>query len=76
MIMHEIANFIIVLASAVGISSLIGALYASGLRLWAAGTLDTDGDAHLLHRIGSVVCFSACVFVVLFALWLMIPAFH
>ncbi len=76
MIVHEIANFVTVLATAVGISSLIGMLYASGLRFWAEGKLDADGNAHLMHRVGSVVCFSACVFVVLFALWLMIPVFH
>lgn len=76
MIVHEIANFITVLATATGISALIGFLYASGLRLWSEGGLDADGNAHLMHRVGSVVCFSACVFVVLFALWLMIPAFH
>ena len=51
-------------------------LYASGLRLWAAGDVDAQGTPHLLHRVVSVVCFTACVAIVLFALWLMIPMFH
>ena len=76
MIAHEIANFITVLATAVIIASTIGGLYASGLRLWVAGEVDAEGNARLLHRIGSVVCFAGCVFIVLFALWLMIPIFH
>ena len=71
MIAHEIANFITVLATAVIIASTIG-----GLCLWVAGEVDAEGNAHLLHRIGSVVCFAGCVFIVLFALWLMIPIFH
>lgn len=76
MIAQEIVNFITVLVAAVLISSTIGALYASGLRLWIAGKADSEGNAHVLHRIGSVVCFAGCVFIVLFALWLMIPFFH
>lgn len=76
MIAQEIVNFITVLVAAVLISSTIGALYASGLRLWIAGKADPEGNVHVLHRIGSVVCFAGCVFIVLFALWLMIPFFH
>ena len=49
MIAHEIANFITVLATAVLIASTIGGLYASGLRLWIAGEVDAEGNAHLLH---------------------------
>ena len=45
MIVHEIANFVTVLAVTVGISGLIASLYASGLRLWAAGELDAEGNA-------------------------------
>ncbi len=74
--MDAVMNFIIVLAVAVGVAGTIGVLYASGLRLWAAGALDSAGNAHLGYRIISVLCFSACVAIVLFALWLMIPAFH
>lgn len=71
-----VMNFVLVLAVAVGVAGAIGLLYASGLRLWAAGALDGKGNAHLGHRIVSVICFAACVAIVLFALWLMIPAFH
>ena len=73
MIASELINFVTVLAVAVGVACAISVLYASGLRLWAAGDVDAQGTPHLLHRVVSVVCFTAFV---LFALWLMIPMFH
>ena len=73
MIASELINFVTVLAVAVGVACAISVLYASGLRLWAAGDVDAQGTPHLLHRVVSVVCFTA---IVLFALWLMIPMFH
>ena len=76
MIASELINFVPVLAVAVGVACAISVLYASGLRLWAAGDVDAQGTPHLLHRVVSVVCFTACVVIVLFALWLMIPMFH
>lgn len=72
----EFMNFILVLVTAVTVAGTISSLYAMGLRLWGAGALDSRGDAHLTARVGSVLCFSACVSIVLFALWLMIPLFH
>lgn len=53
-------------------------MYASGLRLWAkSGSPEgSDGSPNYLVRFASVACFAACVVVVLFALWLMIPMFH
>lgn len=74
--MQEILNFATVLTVAVFVAAMISTLYASGLRLWAAGGLDKEGYARIMPRVGSVVCFSGCVFIVLFALWLMIPLFH
>lgn len=74
--MQSIVNLLIVLATAVGVACVIGGLYAFGLRLWAAGAVDEQGNAHIGARVGSVVCFSLCVTLVLFALWLTIPAFH
>ena len=76
MIASELINFATVLAVAVGVACAISVLYASGLRLWPAGDVDAQGTPHLLHRVVSVVCFTACVAIVLFALWLMIPLFH
>lgn len=76
MILQEIFNLVTVLAVTVGIAGAVSILYASGLRFWAEGKLDSEGNAHLLSRIGSVVCFAGCVFIVLYALWLMIPVFH
>lgn len=75
MIIKEATSFVTVLVVAVGIASAIGTLYASGLRLWASGETDTQGE-HLSRRVMSAVCFAACVAIVLFALWLMIPVFH
>lgn len=74
--MEQALNFLLVLVVAVGIAGGIGTLYASGLRLWAAGIVDDKGNAHLMPRIGSVICFGACVVIVLFALYLIIPIFH
>lgn len=76
MVLQEVFNFFIVLACAVGIACVIGTLYAFGLRLWARGSAETEGGAHVVFRIGSALCFALCVAIVLFALWLMIPAFH
>lgn len=72
----DIVSFVTVLAVAVVVASAISVLYASGLRLWAGGGLDSRGNAHIIHRVCSVLCFVACVAIVLFALWLMIPLFH
>lgn len=74
--MAEIVSFVTVLVVAIVVASSISVLYASGLRLWAGGGIDANGNAHLIHRICSVLCFTACVAIVLFALWLMIPLFH
>lgn len=74
--LEEVSSFFAVLVVAVGVAGVIGSLYATGLRLWAQGEVDTSGNAHLMTRLGSVVCFVACVAIVLFALWLMIPLFH
>ena len=47
-------------------------------RLWAKSGVPEGGDGspNYLFRFASVACFAACVVVVLFALWLMIPMFH
>lgn len=74
--MAEVMSFIIVLGVAMLVAGTISALYASGLRLWYRGVVDSNGNALLMPRLLSVVCFAACVLIVLFALWLMIPLFH
>ena len=77
MITSEVISFFTVLIVAVGVASIIAFLYAMGVRLWYQGaTVDASGSPHILTRVGSVLCFTACVFIVLFALWLMIPIFH
>lgn len=74
--MQEALNFILVLLLAVCVAGSLSSLYASGLRLWAKGSVDAEGRPHLAPRIGSAVCFAACIAIVIFALWLMIPLFH
>lgn len=76
--MQELMNFATVLIVAVGITGCIGVMYASGLRLLAKSGAPEGGDGspNYLFRFASVACFAACVVVVLFALWLMIPMFH
>ncbi|HIS41018.1 MAG TPA: hypothetical protein IAC12_09355 [Candidatus Aphodovivens avistercoris] len=76
MIEQELMSFLTVLVVAIVVAGGISTLYALGLRLWAAGAVEVDEGTHLLPRLGSVVCFAACVAIVLFALWLMIPLFH
>ena len=74
MLTQEIVSFITVLVVAVCVACSISVLYASGLRLWARA--DGDVELRLTTRLASAVCFAACVAIVLFALWLMIPMFH
>ncbi|MEE0845531.1 MAG: hypothetical protein U0L71_04980 [Eggerthellaceae bacterium] len=76
MIEQEIISFVTVLIVAVGVACAISLLYALGLRLWARGAVEAEGGAHMLPRLFSCVCFVACIAIVLFALWLMIPLFH
>lgn len=77
MVLQEVTSFILVLVVAICVASVISALYATGLLLWARGAVvDNKGGAHVTTRLGAVVCFAACVAIVLFALWLMIPLFH
>ena len=74
--MEEVISFLTVLIVAVVIAG-IGTMYATGLRLWARSTAaEQEGHGFMGARIASVACFVACVVVVLFALWLMIPLFH
>lgn len=83
MIAQEIGSFFIVLAVAVCVAGGIGLLYAVGLRLWLGGTVARGGEASGCpagptpgRRVGAIACFAACVLIVLFALWLMIPVFY
>lgn len=76
MLLEEVANFVLVLVVTVGVAGVISSLYAVGLRLWARGTVDVEGGSHFITRLFSAVCFAACIVIVLFALWLMIPIFH
>lgn len=74
--MHEIVNFAVVLGVAVCVAGAVSVLYASGLRLWAQADACAPHAPRVMTRLGSAVCFAACVAIVLFALWLMVPLFH
>lgn len=73
---EEVMSFVTVLVVAIVVAGTVSALYASGLRLWSRGEELVETDAHIMWRVGGAVCFAACVAIVLFALWLMIPVFH
>ena len=79
MLLQEITSFVTVLLVTACIASAVSVLYAFGLRLWVAA----DGErgetripGHLMGKLASAGCFAACVAIVLFALWLMVPLFH
>jgi hypothetical protein len=74
-------NFILVLVCAVCVASIIGSLYAFGLRnlIKGEGAVAADGthvDAHPARRIVAYVCFALCVLIVVFALILIVPQLH
>lgn len=69
-------SFLIVLLVATAITTTVTSLYALGLRLWASSVVTARGEANLLARTASVLCFTVCVAIVLFALWLIVPQFH
>ncbi len=75
--MYELINFLTVLVVAVGVASSIAVMYATGLRLWERSAVaKQEGSGYFGPRLASVACFTACMVVVLFALWLMIPQLH
>ncbi|MDU6010870.1 MAG: hypothetical protein E6Y86_02325 [Slackia sp.] len=74
--MLDVVSLVQTLVVVVAVSATLSMLYSFGIRLWSQGLLDAEGNAHLMHRIGAVLCFMGCVAIVLFALWVMIPAFH
>lgn len=74
--MQEVLSFLTVLVTDICVAGAICVLYSCGIRMWARGAVDSAGNAHLGARIVSVCCFSACVAIVLFALYLIIPIFH
>lgn len=69
-------NFFIVLVCAVAIAGSLAALYANGVRLLAAASIDAEGIRHMKSRVGAAFCFAICAAIVLFALWLIVPVFH
>ena len=76
MIEQEIVSFATVLVVTIVIAGGVSCLYALGLRLWTKHAALPQGGARTACRAGSIACFAACVVIVLFALWLMIPIFH
>lgn len=72
LIMQEVTGFITVFVTAIVIAGIIALLYSLALRLWEKAA---EGG-HMASRAVSLVCFAACALIVLYALWLIIPAFH
>lgn len=87
-LIQEAVSFATVLVVAVSIAGIVSPLYAFGLRFWSQASTDaltlghlhaakeSPAHVHVITRLAAAVCFAACVAIVLFALWLMIPAFH
>lgn len=88
MLMQEAISFATVLLVAVCIAGAVSVLYAFGLRFWSRASADAltighlhaaesaHNRIHVITRLAAALCFAACAAIVLFALWLMIPAFH
>ena len=71
--MIDWASFgLVALASLIAASALV-ALYASGIRLMA---WSHSGSLMRTKRIGAIVCFIACGALVLFGIYLIVPALH
>lgn len=74
--MQEIMSFLTVLGVDICVAGSICSLYAFGIRMWAQSTAGGEGEVHIGSRIVSACCFAACVAIVLFALYIIIPVFH
>lgn len=71
----QFTNFLLVLVVAVAIASCVGALYASGLRL-LVGDAGNEGHTPGGRKALAYLCFAACIAIILYALYLIIPVFH
>ena len=85
MMLQEIISFVTVLVVAICIASAVSVLYAFGLRLLSRASESASSGvaiglhrapAHIFTRLAAAMCFALCAAIVIFALWLMIPAFH
>jgi hypothetical protein len=63
---------LVALASLVAASALV-ALYACGVRLMA---WSHSGSLPRTKRVGAIACFAACGALVLFGIYLIVPALH
>ena len=71
--MIDWASFgLVALASLIAASALV-ALYASGIRLMA---WSHSGSLMRTKRVGAIACFIACGALVLFGIYLIVPALH
>lgn len=78
--MSEVIDFFVVLIVAVVVAGVIGSLYAFGVRNMIESNEDMQGNklaqVDTTKRTIALVCFGLCICIIIFALWLMIPAFH
>ena len=71
--MIDWAAFALVGVAALVAAAALVALYASGLRLMA---WSHSGSLMRTKRLGAIVCFAACGALVLFGIYLIVPALH
>lgn len=71
--MIDWGSFALVALVALVAAAALVTLYASGLRLM---TWSQSGSLTRTKRLGAIVCFAACGALVLFGIYLIVPALH
>ncbi len=72
----EFLNLLLVLGVDILVAGAVSCLYATGLRFFIGTGVGEDGQKTGVNRPVAYICFAACICIVVFALWLIIPAFH
>lgn len=74
--LQELLNLLVVLLVTAGITCSIAVLYSLCLRLLPSCRFSKALIVQTASRIGFVLCGGACIAIIAFALWMMVPVFH
>lgn len=74
--LQELLNLLVVLLITAGITCSIAVLYSLCLRLLPSCRFSKALFVQAASRIGFFACGAACIAIIVFALWMMIPVFH